>query len=326
MLALGVDLGGTKIAAGVVNGKGRVLSCAEEPTNQAGGKKAVIRQMLRMSDKVLKISNVSTKDLLGIGIGAAGPQNIKSGFLLTPPNFPGWKKVQIVKPFKKHFKCPVYLNNDANAAAVGEWLFGAGKGLRHLVYMTISTGIGGGIIADGKLYQGANNNAGELGHITIEPDGPLCGCGNYGCLEAHASGTSIARYAREAARHQPGSLLMRMADSSPEKITAKMVFQAAKQGDRAAKEVAEKCAEFLGIGIAGIINAFNPQRVILGGGVTRAGRLLFTTVRRVAKARSMKALSGVVDIVPAKLGKNVGVVGAAALVFCGQTQRRQSRQ
>lgn len=315
--AVGVDLGGTKIDVGIIRHDGKVIKKKREQTLVQKGPHAVIQQMLRMTNEILQYCSLTGNNILGIGIGAAGPMDMKKGFLIQPPNLPGWERVQIVKPFAEKFKTKVILNNDANAAALAEWYFGAGKRCKNMVYLTVSTGIGGGIIINGKLYLGANDNAGELGHQTILPDGPECGCGNNGCLEALASGTSIARIGREAVRKNPQSLLYHMANYMQDNITAKMVFQAAAQGDSTAQQVVEKCAAYLGIGIANIINAFNPQRVVLGGGVSRAGKTWLSLVREEAKRRAMKPLYEAVDIVLSELGDDVGVIGAATLIHTG---------
>jgi len=352
---IGVDLGGTKIATAVMDREGKIKGKNIELTQILGGPEVVIGQMIRMTRLTLSKAKVGLSQIKGIGIGAAGPLNIKTGIIITPPNLPGWHNVQLIRPFQKEFKTPVFLDNDANAAALGEWKFGAGRGCKNMVYLTISTGIGGGIIIGGKLYRGTNYNAGEIGHMTIDPEGPLCGCGNRGCLEAHSSGTAIARWAREALSKDrrrrtgivnsqqsivnspqrtkktmdyglwtkkkrqkikgSGSLILELAKGDLKKVSAELVFQAAKKGDRKALEVVRKSAEFLGIGVANVINVFNPQRVVLGGGVTKAGSLLFKPVREVAYKRAMPALAKVVEIVPAKLGDDVGIIGAATLVL-----------
>jgi glucokinase len=313
---IGVDLGGTKIATGIMDLNGNIITKNKEFTQQESGPKGVISQMIRMVEENIKNANISLKEIKGIGIGAAGPLNTKKGIIIEPPNLIGWRNVQLVKPFKEKFFIPVYLDNDANAAALGEFYFGAGKGTKNMVYLTISTGIGGGIIIEGKLYHGANDNAGEIGHMTIDPDGPLCRCGNRGCLEAHSSGTSIARYAKEILRSKKiKTSILEAVNNDIEKIDAEIVFKCAKEGDNLAKEIVNKICEFLGIGVANIINIFNPEKVVLGGGVTKAGNILFKIVRKVAKERAMPSLFKVVKIVPAKLKDNVGIIGAGALIL-----------
>lgn len=318
---IGVDLGGTKIATGIIDINGKILSKNKEPTLIKNGPEGVISQMIRMVEENLKKIKISLKEVKGIGIGAAGPLDTKKGIIIEPPNLPGWKNVQLVKPFKEKFSLPVYLDNDANAACLGEWYFGAGKGTKNMVYLTVSTGIGGGVIIEGKLYHGANDNAGEIGHMTINPDGPLCGCGNRGCLEAHASGTSIARYAKEILKGYKGkTLILEFSENNIEKVTAEIVFKSAKAGDRLAEKIVNKTSEYLGIGVANVINIFNPEKVVLGGGVTKAGEMLFKIVRKVAKERAMSSLFKAVKIVPAKLKGDVGIIGAATLVLEGENK------
>lgn len=313
---IGVDLGGTKIATAVIDIKGKILSKKKEFTVVDFGPEAVIKQMLRMVNQVLDLAKIKLKQVKGIGIGAAGPLNTKKGIIIAPPNLPGWHNVQLIEPFKKEFNLPVFLDNDANAACLGEWYFGAGCGTKNMVYLTVSTGIGGGIIIDGKLYHGTNDNAGEIGHMTINPNGPLCNCGNYGCLEAHASGTAVARFAKDALKEKmKETLVLKLVDNDIEKVTAKIIFQAAKKRDKFSKGIIEMTSEFLGIGVANVINIFNPEKVVLGGGVTKAGSLLFKKVRETAYKRAMPAVSKVTKIVPAKLGDNVGIMGAATLVL-----------
>lgn len=309
---IGVDLGGTKIAVGVVDKHGRVLKKKKEKTEIEKGPFGIINQMLKLTEDV---SREYIQDIEAIGIGAAGPLNTREGLLLSPPNLPNWERVQLTQPFEKKFKIPVYLENDANAAALGELFFGAGRGCANIIYLTISTGIGGGIIINGKLYTGANYNAGEVGHVVLDKDGPLCGCGSYGCLEAFASGTAIAKRAREHIIKEGIKTKILTIAKSTENITAENVFLAAKEGDKFAISLLDEILNYLGIGIAGLCNIFNPECIILGGGVTKIGNILFEKVRRVVDFRCFKPIADAVKILPAKLKDNVGIVGAASVVI-----------
>lgn len=314
---IGIDLGGTKTAVGVINLDGKILKKKKELTQKFAGKEGIIKQVLRLTEEV---SCGYISDVFGMGIGAPSPQDKKRGILLPTPNLPNLE-VPLIEPLVKRFKIPAYLENDANAAALGELLFGAGKRCKDIVYLTISTGIGGGIIIDGKLYTGANNNAGEIGHMVIDIDGPLCGCGNYGCLEALASGTAIARQAREyIIKHSPQTKILDYLKNLDE-ITSEIVFRAAKEKDEAARIILDKALNYLGIGIANVCNIFNPEKVILGGGVTQIGAPLFEKVRRVVHLRCFKEISKLVEIVPAKLGEDVGIVGAGAVVLMRNKQQ-----
>lgn len=314
---VGVDLGGTKTAVGIITIRGHLVTKAQEETKLALGPQGVIKQMIDMTKSVLASAGITKKEIIGIGIAAAGPIDLKKGEILSPPNLPGWDRVQLVKPFKDSFRLPVYLDNDANAAALGEWVYGAGKGCKNMVYLTISTGIGGGIIIDGKLYHGANANAGEIGHMSINQFSPKCGCGNLGCLEAHSSGTSVAKRAKERLMQQPeiGTEILKLANNDINQVTAKIVFTAARQGDKLANELVDEFSFNLGVGLANVVNIFNPERIILGGGVMKSYDLFLDKVKEVVKSRALKPLWEVCEILPAALGDNVGIYGACAVVL-----------
>jgi glucokinase len=312
----GIDLGGTKIAAAVMNFKGRIISKTREFTDMSHGSESLAEQMKRTVRKILKDQGIRITELAGIGIGAAGPLNRKTGILVEPPNLKGYRDIPLVKPLVDEFSIPVFLENDANAAALAENMFGAGRSAQNMVYLTISTGIGGGIIIEGKLYHGCSDGAGEIGHMTIDPDGPLCGCGNNGCFEAMASGTAIARFAREKVKAAgKEELIVKKANGDYEKITAEIVFECARTGDSTAREIIKMTSEHLGTGIASVINIFNPEKIVLGGGVINAWDMIAETVRKTAEKRAMKSLYRNVEIVPAALGDDVVLIGAASVVM-----------
>jgi glucokinase len=223
---------------------------------------------------------------------------------------PGWFRVPLIDHLQEALALPVVLENDANAAALGEFRYGAGKGARSIVYLTVSTGIGGGIILEGKIWHGLKDAAGEIGHMTVCPDGPLCGCGNRGCLEAMASGTSIARRAREAvaAGRQTGL-------SEIPALTSADVVRLAQAGDVVAREVWDSAVTYLGIGVAAVITILAPERVVIGGGVTRAGDFLFDSLREHLRRRVKLVPVESVAILPAALGPDVGILGAAAVAL-----------
>jgi len=301
-LALGIDLGGTNIGAGLVDLTGKILKKKIELTQKELGPKKVIKRMIGMAEEILGNQKVT-----GIGIGAPGP--IKKGLLISASNLAGWKKVDIITPFKKEFFCKVILDNDANAAALAEKKFGAGKGAQNLIYLTISTGIGGGIIINGEIYKGFGN-AGELGHMIIDRDSKFrCGCGNYGCLEALASGTGIVDLFRERFKKN-GEL------NELKEITAKEIFRMAKKGDKVAEEVVNQALTVLGVGIVNYIHIFNPEMIVLGGSIAlKRRKLVFPFLRKFVKKMVMPAFKNNVKIVPAKLGSEAGIIGAAALAF-----------
>lgn len=311
---LGIDIGGTKLAAGVVTLNGEQVSQDRVPTMVAEGPDKVIDRLVDLCRRVVALAGVPWSSILAAGVGCGGPLDPHTGVIQDPPNLPGWVNVPLVQRLQDALAIPVYLDNDANAAALGEHMFGAGRGVDNLVYLTISTGVGGGIIIDNRLYQGVNGNAGEIGHMSVAYNGRLCNCGARGCLEAYASGTNIAARAREAIMAGHTSAMTALA-GSVDKITGETVEQAIRMGDPVAVRIWVETIEILGVGIANVINIFNPRRVVLGGGITNFGDLLFVPLRQVALARAMGPLAQVVDIVPAQLGGQVGVLGAVAVAL-----------
>jgi glucokinase len=256
-------------------------------------------------------------DFLGVGIGSPGPLDRARGVVIVTPNL-GWRDFPLRDEVSKRVNLPATLDNDANCATLGEWWCGAAKGGRNVVGMTIGTGIGGGLILDGKLYHGASDAAGEIGHTTIDSTGRRCKCGNYGCLEAYTSGPAIAERAREVLEGDEDSLLFEMVDGDVRKITAQTVFEGSKRGDRVALEVVRDTAHFLGVGVSNLINIFNPDTFVIAGGVTQAGDLLFDPLRAEVKRRAFKPSVEACRIVPGALPLSAGVVGAVA-TFRAQT-------
>ncbi len=311
---LSIDFGGTQTRAAVVTRDGKLLSRVRADTQAVQGPEAVIARMKQTAHAALAQSDGSP--IAAIGLSAPGPINPYTGVIYTAPNMPGWKDIPIAAIVTEEFGAPCYAGNDANLAALGEWQFGAGRGCHDIIYLTISTGIGSGIVSRDQLILGKEGLASEAGHMVVEPNGPRCGCGSYGHLEALASGPSIARIMEERlANGEASSLQARRGQ-----IDARMVSEAALQGDALAAEVFQRAAEYIGLGIASLINLFDPEIVILGGGVTNAGDLLFGPVRRVALARCMPMLGRGVRIVRAALRDDVGLLGAAVYAF-GQMRK-----
>jgi len=300
---LAIDIGGTKLAAGIVDGSGSILARGEVPTLAAEGPERVLDRIVRLANDVLGAPGGSADAIQRIGIGCAG-------MILNPPNLPGWVRVPLVERIEKALGRPAVLENDANAAALGEFRYGAGKGASSLVYLTVSTGIGGGIILDGKIWHGVKDGAGEVGHMTLLPDGPLCGCGNRGCLEALASGPAIARRAREALATERPSRLREAGD-----FTAADVVRLAQEGDALAAQVWDETVRYLGLGVAAIVTILAPGRVVIGGGVAKAGDFLFAPLRREVRRRVTLVAVESVPILPAALGPDVGILGAAAVAL-----------
>jgi len=310
MAVLAIDIGGTKLASGIVGADGRILARGEVPTLAGEGPERVLDRIVRLAKGLLGMPGIPADAVQRIGIGCAGPVDRQAGLILNPPNLPGWVRVPLVERIENALGCPTVLENDANAAALGEFRYGAGRGASSLVYLTVSTGIGGGIILDGKIWHGLKDGAGEVGHMTLLPDGPICGCGNRGCLEALASGPSIARRAREALATGRESRLREIQDP-----TAADVTRLVREGDTVAGEVWRETVTYLGLGVAAIVTMLAPERVVIGGGVAMAGELLFEPLRREVRQRVKLVAVESVPILPAALGRDVGILGAAAVAL-----------
>ncbi len=304
---IGVDLGGPKIATGIANENGDLIKTVKVPTQAEDGWEVVTKRIGDTILDVLEKSEIKASEVKAIGICAPGALDIPNGIVLSSPNLK-WHNVPLKKIIEDRFNIPTYFDNDANIAGLGENRFGAGKGSKHMLYMTVSTGIGGGIVIDGQIYHGATFGAGEIGHITIDVNGPLCGCGNRGCIEAIASGPAIARNAKEKLAQNPDSLL----NDYPE-ITAKEVADAANKGDQLANDVIETAGKYIGATLSGLINTLNPEIVVIGGGVSNMGDLILDPIRKEVETRSLKSFVENLKIVRAELGGEVGVMGAIAL-------------
>lgn len=312
---LAVDIGGTKILTALVAASGTVQARHRAQT-PARGVEPVLEAIAAGVRAVREASGVAAGDIMALAVGAPGPLDPRTGVVFEPPNIEGWHTVPLADLLRERIRLPVIVENDANAAAVGEWWVGAGSGVHDLVYITVSTGIGGGIIIGDRLVHGVSGTAGEVGHMTIDASGPPCPCGRgTGHLEVLASGLAIARMAREAVAAGKRTTVLDLAGGDPEAIGARIVEEAARHGDAVAAEIFERAATYLGIGVASLLNVLNPARVIIGGGVSKAGELLFEPVRRVARERAFERPGRDAQIVPSALGDDVGVIGAAAVAF-----------
>lgn len=306
---LALDIGGTKVAAGVVGPDGAAHSFLVAPSRTEHGPDAVLDDLFRLGRASVEASGVPWTEVTAVGIGCGGPLDAAQGILLAPPHLPGFRDVPVAALAQDAFERPALLENDGTAAAAAEHRFGAGARARNMVYLTISTGVGGGAVIDGRLYRGAAGNGGEFGHVTVDWRGRTCrGCGRRGCLEAYVSGTSIAE--RTFEWMDPGSSLAEL-----ERPSAADVVAAAAAGDAYARSIWSETIEALACGLTSIVNLFEPELVVLGGGVTRAGEALLDPVRSAVRAQAMAPAGRTVEIVPAALGDQVGVVGAAAIVF-----------
>ncbi len=306
-LVLGLDFGGTKLAAGLVDiAGGMVLARHTVPTPVAGGAVAGLDAMLGMARALL---NAAPAPVNAIGISFGGPVAADARTVRLSMHVAGWENLPLADRVEAALSLPVVVANDGDAAALAEYHFGAGRGVEHLLYLTVSTGIGGGIIIGGRLHRGERAWAGEVGHQVLQPDGPPCPCGRNGCLESLASGLSIARDARRQLRG-PAGATSTLAAIPPDALTARHVAEAAAAGDDLARTVWNEAMGWLGAGIASAANLLNPGRVVLGGGLTRAGALLFDPVRHVVARRVMDPD---LTVVPAALGDDIGILGGAAL-------------
>jgi glucokinase len=342
----GVDLGGTKIYTLLATAEGTVKAEAKVPTEAGRGYEAVVERIAETVAAVAAQAGARPENVRVVGVGAPGPLDPQTGIVHQAPNL-GWKEAPLRADLEARLGLPVRLENDANLGALGEYAFGAGRGGTELVYVTVSTGIGGGLILRGEIYGGAGGGAGEIGHITVVPGGPRCRCGSRGCLEAVASGTAIALRARELLDGgagggagapagnggtgvragaagtggtcvRPGAGILALAGGAAEAITAATVARAAEAGDWQARAILDEAAWHLGTGLAAVVNLLNPGLVVLGGGVMRSGRLLWERMDTSLREQALEAAYRQVRLVPGALGARAGALGAVALALRGR--------
>jgi glucokinase len=305
---LGIDVGGTKLAAGVVSGDGQVLSYVRDATPSNLDGEGLLDFLLQLARRALDESNSIPT---GVGIGCGGPMLFPEG-IVSPLHIPAWQDFPLRARVESALGLPAVLDNDAKAFALGEALFGAGRGARCMLGMVVSTGVGGGIVADGRLFDGATGNAGHIGHVLVSKDGPRCYCGGHGCLTVYASGTGLAARAKEALQQGiPSSL----ASLPPEHVTGQSVAEAAAEGDPLGVDLMQTAGRALGMGIASVANLLDLDRVVIGGGVSQSGDLLFKPLREELRRRATLAFSRDVEVRRASLGQEAGVIGSASLVF-----------
>lgn len=309
---LGIDLGGTGIKCGVVNENGKIIAGGSCPTRKGVAPDDVLADMAALAKSIVEKAGVAVD---GAGVGCPGTIDTKNGVIVYSNNL-AWKNVPVVSYLKNALGMPVFVTNDANAAALGEYVCGAGKKYRSLVMLTLGTGVGGGVVTDGKLFEGNRGAGAELGHEVIRCGGEKCTCGRRGCLEAYASATALIRQAKKAMDKTPDSLLWELTGGNKDNVNGKIVFDALKQGDAAAKRVVNAYVGYLATGIANAINVFRPEAVVLGGGICNAGEAFIKPLtRRVNREIYGGTKFAPVDIVVASLGNDAGIVGAAALAF-----------
>lgn len=311
---IAVDLGGTNIRAAVVTRTGQIRHLLSQPTLADDGPDAVID---RIADAIAAV--VSAEDVapeVAVGVVAPGPLDPVSGVVFFGPNLPGWHDVPLKEILTRRTGRRVLVGNDANCAALGEAHFGAAQGIRNLIYIALGTGVGGGVIAEGRLIEGARGLGGELGHVPVAIDGPRCTCGGIGCIEAFAGGWAIAREGELVAHSDRSTEIARLAEGKP--VTARMVAQAARHGDAAARAVYERAGQALGVGLGGLVNVFNPEMIVIGGGLAEAGDLILDPMRAELPRRAMRQIYPGLRIERSSLGTNTGLYGAAARVFYQQ--------
>lgn len=312
---IGIDLGGTNVVAVIVDKKGKIYGQIQFPTQGEKGPEFVIKNISDNIKNLIKSSKISLRNIEKIGIGSPGPLDSKKGIIMGAVNLPGWKYVELKKELEGYLKIKVGVENDANCAVYGEKWIGAGKNVNNVVGLTLGTGVGGGIIINGKLIRGANYNAAEIGHMSLNPDGPVCNCGAHGCLEQYASATAIAKFAKEKIKSGARSIITEIVKGDINKITSKVVYEALISGDKVAQEIWNYFIKYLGAGIANVIHILNPELIIIAGGVINAGKYLFDPLKEAVRKQTFPQMFKIVKIVPAKLGELAGAIGAAGIVI-----------
>lgn len=319
---LAVDVGGTKIYSALVGSGDQIVKRDVRPTGAAQGKERVIANILASIKAVFPSDGLQRGSVLAIGVGAPGPIDSCSGRIFFAPNLE-WHNVNLKEILERDLGLPVFLENDANVAALGEHLYGAGQGYDDLVFITVSTGIGGGLIIKGEIYSGASGGAGEIGHMVVDPDGPLCPCGNRGCLEAVASGRALKKKALSLVAAGKGRKILELAGGNPDTIEAPVIIRAGHLGDPEAQEILIEAARYLGLAIGNVANMLNPPIFVIGGGVARgAGKPFLEFVREEARLYVFPALRDILKVVPGALRGRAGVLGGAALARRKITARR----
>jgi glucokinase len=316
-LAVGVDIGGTKVAAGFVNARGEILRSTRMPMvatqDAAAGLSAVTAAIQHLLNETPPADKV-----IAIGVCCPGPLNPRTGMVINPPNLPCWRQFPLAEEIGRAFSVPVKVDNDANAAALAETLWGAGRGYRNVFYATIGTGIGTGVILGGKIYHGRTGAAGEGGHMGIDPNGPLCPCGKRGCIELLASGPAIARRARAKMAEHTDSELFKLAHGNAKGVTSEMVGQAYSAGDVVAIEVVRETLDPLAYWLGNIIDLLDPDVIVIGGGISAMLQPLLPDIRLRFQGACLNPCAGEIPLVLARYGADAGIAGAAALVGTGE--------
>jgi glucokinase len=308
---VGVDLGGTNVRIGIVTPKGRVLKKEEYALDPSQGGLKIVEGLVSNLKSLLQKRIGKNNQLVGIGIGIAGAIDMERGRMINSPNIPGLNGFGLREFLQKRMSSPIAIENDANAFALGEGWVGAAKGSDYYCGITLGTGVGGGIVINGEILHGSGGMASEVGHMVMDPEGPLCGCGGKGCLEVYASATGIRRMALEAIERGEGKEILKRAGGEVEEVTSEKVFEAAQSGDEAAQKVFQEMGRFLGLGLVNLIHLFDPERIVIGGKASRAWDSFIKTTMKVVMERAMQGSREKAKIVQAKCGDDAGILGAA---------------
>ncbi len=310
---IGVDLGGTKILILLLQENRDIIESRKVPSKTEEGPQKVIARLYQNLEEMLKKHGISWTDVEGLGICVAGFYHISTGRMISSPNMPGWEGLPLAETIGNTLHIPLLVENDVNAAAYGEYLYGAGQGKNNILLFTLGTGIGGGIVVNGSIFHGSAGFAGEIGHLPVLPGGPLCGCGKKGCLEALSSGIAIAREGRKNFQEDCGSALRNIVRSK-EQLEAFHVFKAAQEGDKGAIKIIDRAAFYLGLALAAAVNLLNPDVIIAGGGISQAGDLILAPVRSYLRQAGVKPSVEMVELLPAALKEKSGVWGMLGLL------------
>jgi glucokinase len=308
---VGIDLGGTNVRIGIITPTGRILKKEEYALDPSQGGLKIVEELVSNLKNILRKRIGRSNQLLGIGIGIAGAIDMKRGRMVLSPNIPGLNGFGIREFIKKRISSPLAIENDANAFALGEGWVGAAKGSNDYCGITLGTGVGGGIVINGEILHGSRGMASEVGHMVIDPEGPLCGCGGKGCLEVYASATGIRRMALEAIEKGEGGEILKRAGGKVEEVTSEKVFEAARSGDKAAQKIFNEMGRFLGLGLVNVIHLFDPEKIVIGGKASRAWDFFIKATLGVVMERAIEGSREKVTIVRAKCGDDAGILGAA---------------
>ncbi len=314
--AISLDVGGTTTEAGVVNSRGQIIARLKMPTDKHIRGTEIAEHIVGEVRLLLQRSELQKEQIVGICLGVPGVIDKTTNTIISCPNLTTWEKLPLDSWVEERLGIPTFLEKDANQAALGEHWLGAGRDADYLVCLTLGTGIGAGIILNGQLYRGWGGGAGEIGHMILDKDGPLCCCGNRGCWESFASGRAITAKATAAVKQlEEGAESLMVELAGGDAISPEIVFKAARLGDKLAQRIVNEVVEYLGVGVTNIVNIFNPEMIIIGGGIAQAGAQVLAPIRQIVRQRARAFLSETVRIVPAELGESAGMIGGAYLVF-----------